>query len=89
MSQRDDFKLSNQPDYGGREKYGFSADQETHMMGPVQLLKAIWKGRNAGGKKGSGDGPGGPCGVGMFVESIEGADGDEIYMPVPDIQWHM
>ena len=28
------------------------------------------------------------CGVGMFIEAEEGSEGDEIYMPMPDMVWH-
>lgn len=42
-------------------------------------LKALRRG-NGGGDDG--------CGVGMFIEAEEGVDGDEIYMPMPNMAWH-
>lgn len=37
---------------------------------------------------GSGPGDGDGCGVGMFIEAEEGAEGDEVYMSMPDMVWH-
>lgn len=28
------------------------------------------------------------CGIGMFMEAVEGSEGDEVYMTVDGTEWH-
>jgi hypothetical protein len=44
--------------------------------------------KSVGGDEGSAWGNDAGYGVGMLVRAEEGAKGDEVYMPVPDIHWY-
>jgi hypothetical protein len=72
----------NQADLGSSQQT--QDDLNTSGLGTHDPREAAYQILESLRKCGGGDDG---CGVGMFVEVEEGAEGDEVYMPAPDLAW--